>query len=834
MTINLIPENWQQRLFEIDFPKPPKSVVNTLNQSDVKDESSWVEKSTVSLHDEPGCDVEEWFNGVADDLASDFKYRINKLFDTMPSPFPDEIPEIRDSWNFYDGEQWVEISENELPYWMVLDAETVKDRGIWYPITMVAWSSTGWYCWIANPTPHGDSRSRTVPFPNGRLVAGWSVQYDRQFLSSEYLGFDSGNRFLDGMSMATAIWGLNGQQTAAYRKFEQVKDHKPVPEWFNHATEVSLDAVYKFLFGRRLSKGVRDEIISSNWGQWNSFATKIVKYCGSDVKATHKCIARIYAKFTSQFLAHNASLVGMLEIGSSYLPLDEDWFGYQQRSEAAYEKSERAIKDLIDQCAQEILYRGEENCEIEGLEWRQMKGGKWKNYVKWYADLAKADFPISGRLAPQLLKLRWKGEPIYFEKNGNSGTWRSASERMPHPQGVGKNLGSPLIPDYRQFVVNEQLTTAWDHIDLKDLFETLDSLTNWRSMRERVDSVNVMRDNKGNLCTIPQIKSMGTQSRRAADNTWLVAPNAKGTKIGSEIKSMVAAPPGYKIVGADVDSEELWLASVLGDWLHEYPGSNIWSKSVLVGDKNKETSLHCITAAMTGLPRTVAKNLNFGIQYGSGVKKCADTIQSKNPEKSRVECEQLADRMISSTKGKRSSGYNPETNQKEIKSTYQGGIGSNVFNVLDDFSERPDVRTSVLGFKIPDSLNPKYVMSDFKTTRVNWLIQSAGVDFLHLLLTGIRYYTLRLKLDVRLVFPIHDEVRYMVADKDVDEFVKVLQTVHIKAKAYTYYVNGIQSMPQAVAWFGDVDVDDRLRKEVDDQCQTPSTPEGFEVVGYKA
>lgn len=28
---------------------------------------------------------------------------------------------------------------------------------------------------------------------------------------------------------------------------------------------------------------------------------------------------------------------------------------------------------------------------------------------------------------------------------------------------------------------------------------------------------------------------------------------------------MIQAPPGYHIVGADVDSQELWIASILGD-----------------------------------------------------------------------------------------------------------------------------------------------------------------------------------------------------------------------------------------------------------------------------
>ena len=49
------------------------------------------------------------------------------------------------------------------------------------------------------------------------------------------------------------------------------------------------------------------------------------------------------------------------------------------------------------------------------------------------------------------------------------------------------------------------------------------------------------------------------------EKTWLTASNAKVDRIGSELKCYVRAPPGYHLVGADVDSQELWLASVLGD-----------------------------------------------------------------------------------------------------------------------------------------------------------------------------------------------------------------------------------------------------------------------------
>ena len=55
----------------------------------------------------------------------------------------------------------------------------------------------------------------------------------------------------------------------------------------------------------------------------------------------------------------------------------------------------------------------------------------------------------------------------------------------------------------------------------------------------------------------------------------------KPDRVGSELKSMIQSPPGYHFVGADVDSQELWIASILGDahfaGLH---GENIFEKKI--------------------------------------------------------------------------------------------------------------------------------------------------------------------------------------------------------------------------------------------------------------
>lgn len=36
-------------------------------------------------------------------------------------------------------------------------------------------------------------------------------------------------------------------------------------------------------------------------------------------------------------------------------------------------------------------------------------------------------------------------------------------------------------------------------------------------------------------------------------------------RVGSELKAMVQVPPGYHLVGMDVDCQELWIATGLGE-----------------------------------------------------------------------------------------------------------------------------------------------------------------------------------------------------------------------------------------------------------------------------
>lgn len=150
----------------------------------------------------------------------------------------------------------------------------------------------------------------------------------------------------------------------------------------------------------------------------------------------------------------------------------------------------------------------------------------------------------------------------------------------------------------------------------------------WISSRERIMSQFKVeaKDYAGKIemqqdmgVILPMIVQMGTVTRRAVEATWLTASNAKRNRIGSELKNNVAAPDGYKIVGADVDSQELWISSLLGDAQFGIHGATAFGWMNLQGSKADGTDLHSSTAAILDTERDYAKVFNYARIYGSGL-----------------------------------------------------------------------------------------------------------------------------------------------------------------------------------------------------------------------
>ncbi len=107
---------------------------------------------------------------------------------------------------------------------------------------------------------------------------------------------------------------------------------------------------------------------------------------------------------------------------------------------------------------------------------------------------------------------------------------------------------------------------------------------------------------------LPRTSVAGTITRRAVEPTWLTASNYKKDRIGSELKAMIQCPDDFYYVGADVDSQELWIASLIGDahFASEH-GSTAIGWMTLQGKKKDGTDMHSRTASLIGITRDHAK-----------------------------------------------------------------------------------------------------------------------------------------------------------------------------------------------------------------------------------
>ncbi|KAL8370360.1 hypothetical protein RB595_000642 [Gaeumannomyces hyphopodioides] len=320
---------------------------------------------------------------------------------------------------------------------------------------------------------------------------------------------------------------------------------------------------------------------------------------------------------------------------------------------------------------------------------------------------------------------------------------------------------------------------------------------------------------------LPQVIPMGTITRRAVENTWLTASNAKKNRVGSELKAMVKAPPGYSFVGADVDSEELWIASVLGDAIFKLHGGNAIGFMTLEGTKAAGTDLHSRTASILGITRNQSKIFNYGRIYGAGLKFASQLLRQFNPILSESETTETASKLYAATKG-------AKTNRRALCSRpfWRGGTESFVFNKLEEFAQQERPRTPVLGAGITEALMARYVPKGaYLTSRINWAIQSSGVDYLHLLIVSMDYLIRRFNIDARLAITVHDEIRYLVKDYDKYRAAMALQVSNLWTRAMFAEQVGIRDLPQSAAYFSAVDIDHILRKEVDMDCITPSHTE---------
>ncbi|KAN0073051.1 DNA polymerase family A domain containing protein [Elaphomyces granulatus] len=658
--------------------------------------------------------------------------------------------------------------------------------------------------------------------------------------------------------------------------------------WVGRSSVNSLRDVAKFHCDVTIDKSQRDFFGQLDKEGILQRLEELLDYCAADVAVTHRVFKKVFPNFLDVCphpvsfgaLRHlSSAILPVNESWEQYLVNAEKTYHHRlddvQRKlvklcdEALKVKNNPTVfRDdpwlrQLDWSGQEVkMVKGKKKGEPPRPAARQKKPGM----PRWYKDLFSTStsdigLTVRTRIAPILLKLSWDTHPlIWSDKHG--WTFRVPHDqvsqyenqpiarcdmsnesnielrddrkhiyfRLPHKDGPQARCTAPLAKGYLQYFERGRLTSKY--VLAKEALEMNASCSYWMSSRDRIrsqivvyeDDIRIARTelvgNKRLGFILPQLIPMGTITRRAVENTWLTASNAKENRVGSELKAMIKAPAGYVFVGADVDSQELWIASLVGDSQFQVHGGNAIGFMTLEGTKAAGTDLHSRTAKILGISRNDAKVFNYGRIYGAGLKFAATLLRQFNPSMSEKETNEVASKLYKETKGTR-------TNRKLLSDGpfWRGGTESFVFNKLEEFAEQERPRTPTLGAGITEALMRRFInKGSFMTSRINWAIQSSGVDYLHLLIISMDYLIRRFNINARLSITVHDEIRYLVREEDKYRAALSLQVANVWTRAMFSQQVGIDDLPQSCAFFSAIDIDHVLRKEVNMDCVTPSHP----------
>ena len=138
---------------------------------------------------------------------------------------------------------------------------------------------------------------------------------------------------------------------------------------------------------------------------------------------------------------------------------------------------------------------------------------------------------------------------------------------------------------------------------------------------------------------------------------------------------------------------------------------------------------------------------------------------------------------------------------------WSGGSESSTFNRLEQIPTNTRPRTPVLQAEISRALDTRLIGRNYLTSRINWVVQSSAVDFLHLLLVTTQWLFQEMKIRGRFVISIHDEVRYMVVSEDRYKAALALHLANLLVRSEVCAQLGLTSVPASCAFFSSVDID---------------------------
>jgi DNA polymerase gamma 1 len=258
------------------------------------------------------------------------------------------------------------------------------------------------------------------------------------------------------------------------------------------------------------------------------------------------------------------------------------------------------------------------------------------------------------------------------------------------------------------------------------------------------------------------------------------------------------------------------------------------SLTQMLGDKDKKTDGHSTLASFLSVDRQLAKSLNFLMLFFGGQKGLFESIKTNRMDLEDSEANVIARKALQLRRG---------TKDRQT-GLFRGGTDSQAYNYMIKNAQSKHNRTVISKSAISRALWVDVVKGEFMPSRCNRVIQSGGVDLLHVFATLLKYFIRKYKIDAYFLISIHDEIWTLVKDEHIEILSEVFQLCHLLVWCLFFKELGLESIPFDYLFFSSLNIDTVLRKEVDyssvyvdgkkiyNGLKTPSNPSDEVPEGY--
>eukprot|EP00124_Ichthyophonus_hoferi_P001546 Ihof_evm5s83 gene=Ihof_evmTU5s83 len=408
------------------------------------------------------------------------------------------------------------------------------------------------------------------------------------------------------------------------------------------------------------------------------FKTQIIRSMHAAM-LTHGVFRKLWPEFRDSFPL--ISFCGMLEVQGGYLPVVDDFVKWKQKVDERYEEeitnAQIALRNIVDKSKDvyfpvadgkrrqkpeaiekdvwlsHLLQAEDRRAKALGLTERKrlMDGCPYSidnistDVPNWLKMSSRDQNMLSkGRLLLYHLRLKYNGQPLLFVDSPATYAYNEDEDNMGGAWGYKNDDGEWVnVHIHDKFSRNVNYDFAQELLELCQkgivtsdqpgaglILKAIGECGFWMTARRRLGNQLMWKDPAtGVTGIIPWNVACGQISRRVTESMWMSASNPKPTKMGSEVKTKIRAPPGMLFVGSDVDSEEAWISSLLGDkGFAKIHGCTGLGWILLQGEKKEGTDIHSMTAHRLGamIDRDTAKIINYSRFYGGGVSRTSSIL----------------------------------------------------------------------------------------------------------------------------------------------------------------------------------------------------------------